>query len=123
MEKIPQKQMYTKIAELCADHEDIVDFCEYKIKMVDKKTEQARARAAAKKVVGDELYALVISCVKEEPVTIEQVLDEVVEYLGDETMTKAKIRARLSQGVQNEVLVRTVFKAPNGKNKVHYTQA
>ena len=118
MEKMTKNEMYSLIAELCADNADVVAFCENEKAALAKKAEKAKARAAEKRAAGDELYAAVLDCVGSEPITAEAVLD----MLEGEDLTVAKIRARLSQGVKNGVLAKESIKV-DGKAKVHYTKA
>ena len=118
MEKMTKKEMYTLIAELCAGNADVVDFCGAEIARLDAKAEKAKAKAAEKKAAGDELYAAVIEAVGTDFVTAEDVLGNIE----GEDLTVAKIRARLSQGVKNEVLVKETIKV-DGKAKVHYKRA
>ena len=118
MEKMTKNEMYSLIAELCADNADVVAFCEAEKAALAKKAEKAKARAAEKRAAGDELYAAVLDCVGSEPITAEAVLD----MIDGEDLTVAKIRARLSQGVKNGVLAKESIKV-DGKAKVHYTQA
>ena len=118
MEKMTKNEMYSLIAELCADNADVVAFCDAEKAALAKKAEKAKARAAEKRAEGDALYAAVIDCVGSEPMTAEAVLD----MIDGEDLTVAKIRARLSQGVKNEVLVKETIKT-DGKNKVHYKKA
>lgn len=105
------------IKELCAENEIVVAYCDNETEKLHAKAEKARARAAEKRAAGDELYAAVIECVGSEPVTAEIVLG----MIEGEDLTPAKIRARLSQGVKNGVLVKETLKV-EGKNKVHYTR-
>ena len=116
--KMTKNEMYSLIAELCADNADVVAFCENEQAKLAAKAEKAKARAAEKRAAGDELYAVVIDCVGSEPITAEAVLD----MLEGEDLTVAKVRARLSQGVKNEVLVKETLKV-EGKAKVHYKKA
>ena len=116
MEKMTKNEMYSLIAELCADNADVVAFCENEKAALAKKAEKAKARAAEKRAAGDELYAAVLDCVGSELITAEAILD----MLEGEDLTVAKVRARLSQGVKNEVLVKESVKTEGGKVKVHY---
>jgi hypothetical protein len=118
MEKMTKNEMYSLIEELCADNADVVAFCEAEKAALAKKAEKAKARAAEKRAQGDELYAAVLDCVGNELITAEAVLD----MIEGEDLTVAKVRARLSQGVKNEVLVKETVKV-DGKNKVHYKKA
>ena len=118
MEKMTKKEMYALIAELCSDNADVVAFCDGEIAKLDAKAAKAKERAAEKRAAGDELYAAVLDCVGSELITAEAVLD----MIEGEDLTVAKIRARLSQGVKNEVLVKETVKV-DGKSKVHYKKA
>lgn len=116
--KMTKTEMFSKIAELCADYADVVEFCEAEKEKLAAKAEKAKARAAEKRAQGDELYNAVLDCVGSELITAEAVLD----MLEGEDLTVAKVRARLSQGVKNEKLVKETVKT-DGKNKVHYKKA
>ena len=116
--KMTKNEMYSLIAELCADNADVVAFCENEQTKLAAKAEKAKARAAEKRAAGDELYNVILDCVGSEPVTAEAVLD----MLEGDDLTVAKVRARLSQGVKNEKLVKETVKI-DGKNKVHYKKA
>ena len=118
MEKMTKTQMFDRIAEVCADYADIVEFCDAEKAKLAAKAEKAKARAAEKKAIGDELYATVVSVLTNEPQSREAVFAQIE----GEDLTVAKIRARLSQGVKNEVLVKETVKV-DGKNKVHYKKA
>lgn len=120
MEKMTKNEMYSLIEELCADNADVVAFCEAEKAALAKKAEKAKARAQAKRAEGDALYAEVLACVGSDPVTADIVYAE--NFADVEDMSIAKIRARLSQGVKNEVLVKETLKV-DGKAKVHYTKA
>lgn len=120
MEKMTKNEMYSLIAELCADNADVVAFCEAEKDALARKAEKAKVRAQAKRAEGDELYAAVCDCVGNEPVTADTIFAE--NFADVEDMSIAKIRARLSQGVKNGVLVKETVKI-EGKAKVHYKKA
>lgn len=116
--KRTQAEMFAYIAELLSDNSEVVDFCNDHIAKLANKAEKARAKAAEKKAIGDELYAAVCSCVGSDPITAEAVLG----MLDGEDLTVGKVRARLSQGVKNGILNKETIKV-DGKDKVHYTRA
>ena len=118
MEKMTKKEKFALIAELVADNQELVDFCNDEIARLDAKALKAKEKAAERKAQGDELYAVVVSVVGSEPMTAEQVL----ACIDGEELTTAKIRARLSQAVNNGVLVKETVKI-EGKNKVVYSLA
>ena len=120
MEKMTKNEMFTLIAELCADNADVVAFCEAEKASLAKKAEKAKARAAEKRAAGDELYAAVVACLTSEAQTADVVYaNNFAEY---EDMSVAKIRARLSQAVKNGVANKETVKI-EGKSKVVYTIA
>lgn len=118
--KMTKKEMFNLIAELLADNADVVAFCSDEIAKLDAKAEKARARAAEKKAIGDELYTAVIGCVGTDLVTAEDVLAMFENEDGE--LTVAKIRAKLSQGVRNGALTKETVKV-DGKDKMHYRLA
>ena len=100
----------------------VADVLEYAAKTKEQlatKAAKAKEKAAEKRAAGDELYAEVIACVGETPVTADTVYAE--NFADYEDLSVAKIRARLSQGVKNEVLAKETIKV-DGKAKVHYTR-
>ena len=118
--KMTKVQKFELIAELCKDNEIVTAFCADEIAKLDAKAEKARARAAEKKALGDELYNAVIGCVGTDLITAEAVLDMFDNEDGE--LTVAKIRTRLSQGVRNGVLAKETVKV-DGKDKMHYRLA
>ena len=118
MEKMTKTQMFDLIAEVCADNADIVVFCDAEKAKLAAKAEKAKARAAEKKAIGDELYATVVSVLTSEPQSREAVFAQIE----GEDLTVAKIGARLSQAVKNGVAVKSTEKV-DGKNKVMYALA
>lgn len=118
MEKMTKKEKFALIAELVADHPELVDFCNDEIAKLDAKAEKAKAKAAEKKAAGDELYAAVVSVLTNEPQTAEDVLAQIE----GEDLSVAKIRARLSQAAKNGVANKETIKV-EGKAKVHYCKA
>lgn len=120
MEKMTKNQMFSLIAELCADNADVVAFCEAEQAKLAAKAEKAKARAAEKKAAGDELYAAVVETLTSEPQTADVIYAE--NFADDESLSLAKIRARLSQAVKNGVASKETAKI-EGKNKVVYSIA
>lgn len=113
--KMTKAETLALIKELCAENEIVVTYCDNELASLAKKAEKARARAAAKRAEGDELYNAVIACVGTDPITCEA----VHAMIEGEDLTIAKIRAKLSAAVRDGVLVKETLKV-DGKNKVHY---
>ena len=83
---------------------------------LDHKNEKAKERAAEKRAAGDELRAAVKGVLGSEPMTI----NEIIETLGDESLTPAKVTARTRQLVANGEIEKTSVKI-NGRKLVAYS--
>ena len=71
----------------------ILEFCETQIAALDRKNEKARERQDNKRAEGKALKDAIEAILSDEPKTINDILAE----LKDETLTPAKITARLTQ--------------------------
>ena len=78
---------------------------------LDRKNEKAKERAAEKRAAGDELRAAVKGVLGAEPMTI----GEIIEALGDESLTPAKITARTRQLVAAGEVEKCMVKAEGRK--------
>lgn len=125
MEKMTKTQMFEEIKVVCADREDIVEFCDAQITSLANKAAKAKEKAKAKREEGDELYAIVFECLGSEPMTREDVYAAVCERIenADEVeLTIAKVGARITNLVKDNKVVKAVEKR-DGKNKTVYTLA
>ena len=101
--KHSQKEFYTAIIELVKGNEfdvtpeEIVEFCEGRIAAIDKKAETAKAKAAEKRVKGDELSDAIRDALTNEPKT----LAELAASIEGEDITVAKVQYRVNQLVKN----------------------
>ena len=101
--KHSQKEFYTAIIELVKGNEfdvtaeEIVEFCEGRIAAIDKKAETAKAKAAEKRVKGDELSDAIRDALTNEPKT----LAELATAIDGEDVTVAKVQYRVNQLVKN----------------------
>ena len=120
MEKMTKNEMFALIAELLSDNADVVAFCEAEQAKLAAKAAKAKERAAERKAAGDELYAEVVGCVTDELQTADAIYAD--NFADVEDLSIAKIRARLSQAVKNQVVVKETVKI-EGKNKVAYKLA
>ena len=117
MEKMTKKEMYSLIAELCADNADVVAFCESEVAKLDAKAVKANARAEIKKAEGNEFYHSVMDVVGSNAMT----RDAIFEAYGDESgeVTLGKIQAALNWGVKQGILSKETAKV-DGKSKTMY---
>jgi len=85
-----------KVGETTVTPEDITEFIETSLAQLDKRAAAAQKRANEKKAEGDELRANIKVVLEDGPKTIA----DIVTALDDESVTSAKVVARLSQLVK-----------------------
>ena len=100
--------------------EDMVAFCEKEIGLLDNRAIKAKERAAQKKADGDELQALVLSVLTDEPATRNEVFDRVVETgKAPEDVSVAKVGYRLTALASTEQAVKSEVSATGTDGKQH----
>ena len=118
--KITKREMYeaimngVKTGEFAVEVEDIVDFCENEIELLDKKSAKAKERAAEKRAAGDELTDAVRAALTDEFTVIADIAAKVAESYGDEA-TISKVTWRLGQLVKSGEAENTDVKIPGGE--------
>ena len=115
--KITKKEYFAMVAEIvngsnAENKAELMEFIQKQVEVLDKKADKAKERAAEKKAEGDELRTKVQSVLTEELQTI----DEIVDAIGEEDVTRNKVVARLTQLVAAEVAVKD--KVESGSKKV-----
>lgn len=95
--------------------EDMVDYIDTTLAQLDKKSEKAAERAAAKKAEGDALRATVLGLVTAEP----QTADEITAAIADEDVTKAKVVSRLTQLVKSGQVKKEETKIGDARKMVY----
>lgn len=90
--KITKKVMFATIADLLANNEDVVNFCNAEIALLEKRAEKEKARAAAKRA-NDPLLETVANAVGPDYMSIA----DIVVAIDDETVTAGKVAARLAK--------------------------
>lgn len=112
--KITEREIYTAMLNGTLDAEVAKEFAEKKIAQLDRRNASAAKRAAAKRAensgVVDAVYALVGS----EP----QTRDAIAAAYGDESMSVAKIGAKLNALVSEGRIEKTTIKVANGEGKM-----
>ena len=98
--------------------EDVLALCAKEIAALDHKNEMAKKRAAEKRAQGDALRATIEGLLTDEPKTV----NDIVAELGDESITPAKVIARMTQLVKAEKANKETVKA-DGRKLVAYTLA
>ena len=99
--------------------QDIMDYCASTKAQLAAKADKAKERAAEKKAEGDALREKVLEALTDEFQTREQIFKGFAE---DETLTVAKIGARLTQLAKAGLAVKEEQKTVTGK-KVVYKKA
>ena len=111
--KITEREIYNSIINGTADQTVLVEFANKKLAQLDKRNASAARRAQAKRAEGNEIIERVFSVVSAEPMTREA----ITAALGDETLTTAKIGARLNQLVKAGRVSKETAKIQNAEGK------
>lgn len=115
--KITKREYFAMVAEIvngssAENKAELMEFINKQVEALDKKADKAKERAAEKRAAGDELRACVQSVLTEG----FQTIDEIVDTIGDENITRNKVVARLTQLVAAGVAVKD--KVESGSKKV-----
>ena len=113
--KVTKKEYFEMIKGICADREDIVNFCNHEIELLARKGSKATATKTQKEnvSVAEMLVAELVKLAK--PVTITDLMNEsetVKAYRleNGNALTNQKISAIFKQLVDNKTIVKTVDK-------------
>ena len=106
-------------SDAITDCAEKVEFLEAQIAQLDAKATKAKERAAEKKAVGDELREAIYNTLTSEPMTIP----EIASTFDDETVTEARVRARLSQLVQADRIAKEKVKTESGEKMGYFILA
>lgn len=112
--KITERDILRMIAEEMNENDVVVDWCEKKLAALDKKSEKARERAAAKRAEGDKLMDTVQNILTSEWQSLN---DIVAQVDSDEVISNSKITYRLGQLVKNGIAEKTDAVFKNDANK------
>ena len=118
--KMTKRDYFVEIKEILenANETALAETMAHEIELLDKKTAKNKERAAQRKIEGDELRDTISNILVDEPQTI----DEIVDQIDDEEITKAKVVARLTQLVNlGEAIKEQVSK--DGKKVMSYKRA
>lgn len=107
-----------QVGETTVTADDFVNYIETSIAQLDKRAEAAAKRANEKKIAGDELRASIKSVIEESPKTIA----EIVDIIDDDTVTNAKVVARLTQLVKAGEAYKTDKKVDGRPIKIYSTK-
>lgn len=110
MEKVTNKEMFTKVIALATEKNDtaMVDWAQAKIDALNAKAEKARAKAAEKKADGDALRDAVLNVLGDEAMTVA----DIVAALNDPDVTANKVVYRANALVDLGMAAKENVKVP-----------
>ena len=113
--KLTKRDYFEMIKGICAEREDIVDFCNHELELLDRKNSKTSATKTQieNKKVAEVLVAELVKLAK--PVTITELMKEsevVKNYTleNGNTLSNQKISAIFKQLVDNKTIVKVVDK-------------
>jgi GTP cyclohydrolase I len=113
-----KKEYFEAIKEIVAESgvenvEDIISFCDKEIAAIEAKAAKAAERRAEKQAEGDALRAKIYDVITDELQTADAITEQVAD--GDESITKAKVVARLTQLIKSGVVAKDYVKEDSRK--------
>jgi len=98
--KVTKRDNFNAIIDVLveAGHDNLADVMRHEIELLDNKAAKAKAKAAEKKVAGDELTDAVAAALTDELCSIADITEKVVF---DGEISTAKVQYRLNQLVKN----------------------
>lgn len=126
--KMTKIEMFTALKELVATSVEIdeetkaayEEFIDKELASIEKRKESAQKRAAANKEVSDALTNEILAIVQNSDTVM--LVDDIVEALGNEEITRNKVTARLGKLVANGDIVKNTVKV-DGSRKMGYQVA
>ena len=119
--KMTKKDYFAEIKDVLveAGEKDLAEVMAHEIELLENKAVKNKERAAARKIAGDELRDTISNILIDDLQTV----DEIVEQIEGEDITKAKIVARLTQLVNLNEAVKEQVKTEDGKKVMAYRRA
>lgn len=119
--RLTKKDYYALIKEVLETSDveaksELLAFVEKQVEMIENKAEKAKARAAEKKIAGDELREAVKSVLTNE----FQTADAITSQIDGEEVTRAKVISRLGQLVKNGEAEKTDVKTEDNRTVKAY---
>lgn len=96
--------------------DELVEFIDKQIEMLEKRKASAAERAAKKKAESDALTDEIFALIGEDLITV----DEIVVALDNEEVTRNKVTARLGKLVKAEKIVKESVKTEDGNKRMAY---
>lgn len=119
--KMTKKDYFVEIKEILenANETALAEVMAHEVELLENKAIKNKERAAQRKVEGDELRDTISNILADE----FQTIDEIVDQIDDEEITKAKVVARLTQLVNLGEAIKEQVKTEDGKKVMSYKRA
>ena len=119
--KMTKKDYFEEIKTVLEDAKEtaLAEVMAHEIALLENKAIKNKERAEARKIVGDELRDTISNILIDDLQTV----DEIVEQIDDEEITKAKVVARLTQLVNLNEAIKEQIKTEDGKKVMAYRRA
>lgn len=119
--KMTKKDYFEEIKTVLEDAKEIAlaEVMAHEIALLENKAIKNKERAEARKIAGDELRDTISNILIDDLQTV----DEIVEQIDDEEITKAKVVARLTQLVNLNEAIKEQIKTEDGKKVMAYRRA
>lgn len=116
--RMTKKDYFVEIKNVLVDagENDLAEVISHEIELLENKAIKNKERAAARKVAGDELRDVISNILIDDLQTV----DEIVEQIEGEDITKAKVVARLTQLVNLNEALKEQVKTEDGKKVMAY---
>lgn len=128
MEKRTKVENFAMIRDIILDaafddetlRDELVEFVDKQVEMLEKRKEAAQARAAKKREESDELTDAIFGVITGDLMTVDEILAQFDE--NDEEITRNKVTARLGKLVKSGKIVKEAMRV-DGKKKMAYCLA
>ena len=119
--KMTKKDYFEEIKTVLEDAKEtaLAEVMAHEIALLENKAIKNKERAEARKIAGDELRDTISNILIDDLQTV----DEIVEQIDDEEITKAKVVARLTQLVNLNEAIQEQIKTEDGKKVMAYRRA
>ena len=119
--KMTKKDYFVEIENILRDakENDLADVMAHEIELLENKAVKNKERAEARKIAGDELRDTISNILIDDLQTV----DEIVDQIEDEEITKAKVVARLTQLVNLNEAIKEQVKTEDGKKVMAYRRS
>ena len=119
--KMTKKDYFEEIKTVLEDAKEtaLAEVMAHEIALLENKAIKNKERAEARKIAGDELRDTISNILIDDLQTV----DEIVEQIDDEEITKGKVVARLTQLVNLNEAIKEQIKIEDGKKVMAYRRA